>query len=42
MVNLITGDIKCKKESVARIEGAWDGEIYIIEKVNIGLLKHHY
>ncbi|CAG9539027.1 unnamed protein product [Cercopithifilaria johnstoni] len=32
VVNLITGDIKCKKESVAHIEGAWDGEIYIIEK----------
>ncbi|KAM3725622.1 Oxysterol-binding protein-related protein [Dirofilaria immitis] len=31
-VNLITGDIKCRKESVAHIEGAWDGEIYIIEK----------
>uniref|UniRef100_A0A8R1XV84 Oxysterol-binding protein n=1 Tax=Onchocerca volvulus TaxID=6282 RepID=A0A8R1XV84_ONCVO len=31
-VNLIAGDIKCKKESVARIEGAWDGEIYVIEK----------
>uniref|UniRef100_A0A915Q150 Oxysterol-binding protein n=1 Tax=Setaria digitata TaxID=48799 RepID=A0A915Q150_9BILA len=31
-VNLITGDIKCKKESVAHIEGAWDGEIYITEK----------
>ncbi|KAL3982524.1 Oxysterol-binding family protein [Acanthocheilonema viteae] len=32
MVNLITGDIKCKKESVAHIEGAWDSEIYISEK----------
>uniref|UniRef100_A0A1I7VDI8 Oxysterol-binding protein n=1 Tax=Loa loa TaxID=7209 RepID=A0A1I7VDI8_LOALO len=31
-VNLITGDIKCKKESVAHIEGAWDGEIYINER----------
>ncbi|VDM11383.1 unnamed protein product, partial [Wuchereria bancrofti] len=30
-VNLITGDIKCKKELVAHIEGAWDGEIYISE-----------
>uniref|UniRef100_A0A0R3RXB9 Oxysterol-binding protein n=1 Tax=Elaeophora elaphi TaxID=1147741 RepID=A0A0R3RXB9_9BILA len=39
-VNLITGDIKCKKESVAHIEGAWDGEIYISEKVNINVLKH--
>nr|CRZ23963.1 Bm7620 [Brugia malayi] len=31
-VNLITGDIKCRKELVAHIEGAWDGEIYISEK----------
>lgn len=34
-VNLITGDIKCRKELVAHIEGAWDGEIYISEKVRL-------
>ncbi|VDK79079.1 unnamed protein product [Litomosoides sigmodontis] len=42
MANLIAGDIKCKKELVAHIEGAWDGEIYISEKININLLKHRH
>lgn len=42
MANVIAGDIKCKKESVAHIEGAWDGEIYISEKINISLLKHRH
>ncbi|VDN03421.1 unnamed protein product [Thelazia callipaeda] len=32
MVNSIFGDIRYGKESVAHIEGTWDGEIFIVEK----------